>query len=368
MNRRNVRWGILSTAEIARKNWKAIRHSGNAEIAAVASREQARSQRFIDLCQQEAPVPQPPRALGSYEALLASPEIDAVYIPLPTALRKEWVLRAAAAGKHVLCEKPCATSVADLEEMLAACRRHGVLFMDGVMYMHSRRLEAMRTVLDDGLSVGTIRRISSAFSFCADPAFFHGNIRADHRLEPHGCLGDLGWYTLRFALWVMKGQMPRRVTGRILSSCGDEQAGTSVPTTFSGELLFADGVSSGFYNSFLTEHQQWAHVSGSKGYLMLTDFVAPFFGGELEFRVNNVVHEVRGCDFNMVPHWRRWGVSEYSNSHPSAQETHLFRTFSDLVQRGVRDESWAELSLKTQILMNACHASALEDGRPVLLE
>ncbi len=71
-------------------------------------------------------------------------EVDAVYMPLPTALRKQWVLRAAEAGKHVVCEKPCAASVADLQEMLTACRYNRVQFMDGVMFTHSRRMESLR--------------------------------------------------------------------------------------------------------------------------------------------------------------------------------------------------------------------------------
>ena len=361
---RPLQWGILSTAQIVRKNWQAIRHSGNATIVAVASRDEGRARRFIEECQGEAPLPVVPRALGTYEALLASPDVEAVYIPLPTALRKEWVLRAAAAGKHVLCEKPCAVSVADLEEMVTACRRHRVQFMDGVMFMHSRRLEMIRQVLDEAASVGEIRRISSAFSFCADADFFGSNIRSKSTLEPHGCLGDLGWYTIRFALWALKGQMPRRVTGRILASTSGDHT-RPVPTTFSGELLFDDGLSAGFYNSFLTEHQQWAHVSGSKGYLLLTDFVAPFFGSELGFHVNNVVHRVSGCDFNMEPHWRRFAVPEYGNSHPTAQESNMFRTFSGLVLRAELDDSWPDLSLKTQRILNACHASALADGAPV---
>ena len=98
-----LRWGILGTAGIARKNWRAIYDSGNSIVTAVASRDVARSRKFIDECQAQNPFHPSPLALGSYEALIASPQVDAVYLPLPTGLRKEWVLRAAAAGKHVLC-------------------------------------------------------------------------------------------------------------------------------------------------------------------------------------------------------------------------------------------------------------------------
>ena len=214
---KKLRFGFLSAANIGRKNWKAIFNSGNCVVTAVASRDLERSRQFIAECQRETPFENPPAPLGSYEELIASKNVDAIYFPLPTGLRKEWVLRAAAAGKHVICEKPCAVSAADLEEMISACRKNRVQFMDGVMFMHNPRLARVREVLDDGKSVGPIRRISSAFSFYPGEDFFRDNIRVDGRLEPTGCLGDLGWYCIRFALWTMNWQLPRTVTGRILS-------------------------------------------------------------------------------------------------------------------------------------------------------
>src|SRR5262249_34499603 len=151
-----LRWGILSTAGIARKNWNAIQRSGSSIVSAVASRDLERGRTFIKECQADAPFDTAPVALGSYEALLASKDVDAVYIPLPTGLRKEWVLRAAAAGKHVLCEKPCGLSAADVREMIEACRKQRVQFMDGVMFMHNRRLQRVRELLDDGKSIGEL--------------------------------------------------------------------------------------------------------------------------------------------------------------------------------------------------------------------
>src|SRR6266705_27634 len=88
-----IRWGILGTAEIARKNWKAIQLSGNSRVVAVASREIERSRRFVVECQTEAPMEVVPDTFGSYEELLARDDVDAIYMPLPTALRKQWVLR-----------------------------------------------------------------------------------------------------------------------------------------------------------------------------------------------------------------------------------------------------------------------------------
>ena len=300
----------------------------------------------------------PPKA-ASYEELLGSKEIDAVYIPLPTGLRKEWVIRAAEAWKHIVCEKPCATSVADLQEMLDACRRYRVQFIDGVMFMHSRRLEQMRAVLDDNASVGEVRRITSAFSFPGSADFFTQNIRVNSELEPFGCLGDLGWYCIRFALWAMRWQLPKEVSGRILREA-PAKGQAPVPTEFSGELVFDKGVSAGFYCSFVTGNEQWAQVSGSKGYLRVSDFVLPFFGSEAAFEVNNAVHSVRGCDFAMEGHWRRFAVPEYSDSHPTSQETNLFRNFTDQVRSGKLNESWFEMASKTQQVVYDCFAHALK--------
>jgi predicted dehydrogenase len=365
MSANKLRWGILSTAQIARKNWKAIRLSANGTVVAVASREIAKARQFIAECQMSAPMDAPPHALGSYEELLAAKNVDAVYIPLPTGLRKEWVLRAAVAGKHIVCEKPCATSAPDLREMIEACRKHGVQFMDGVMFMHSARLPQMRALLGDGQSIGDIKRITSAFSFRAPDQFFAGNIRAHSVLEPYGCLGDLGWYNIRLALWAMNWQLPRRVTGRILSEVGGKDSPALVPTEFSAELLFDGGASSGFYCSFLTENEQWAMVSGTKGYLRLRDFVVPFFGNESAFEVNNVALNINGCDFNMEAHCRRFAVAEYSNSHANAQETNLFRNFAAQVQSGGLNPNWPDMALKTQQVMEACFESARAGGGAV---
>src|ERR1044071_2308092 len=95
MDAKMIRWGILSTANIARKNWKAIRNSGNSTVVAVASRDGERVRKFISECQSDEPMEVEPKALSSYEHLLGMKEVDAVYIPLPTGLRKEWVVRAA---------------------------------------------------------------------------------------------------------------------------------------------------------------------------------------------------------------------------------------------------------------------------------
>jgi len=346
-----LRWGFLSTAQIGRKNWKAILSSGNSIVTAVASRDVSKAEQFIADCQQTMPFERKPVALGSYEALINSPDVDAVYIPLPTGLRKEWVLRAAAAGKHVLCEKPCAVNAADLRAMIAACEKHRVQFMDGVMFMHNPRLPAIRTVLDDGKSVGEIRRMMSIFSFQSDQRDFSANIRIQSALEPAGCLGDLGWYCIRMSLFAMDWQMPRVVSGRILSRA----AGTDVPTQFSGELIFNDQTSAGFYCSFLTESQQWFTVSGARSSLHLPDFVHPFNGYEPAFEVNRTEQRIKAPVGTVIP---ADATALRDFGHPIAQDTNMIRNFASQVHSGKLSADWPEIALKTQVVLDGCLESA----------
>jgi predicted dehydrogenase len=352
-----LRWGILSTADIGRKNWAAIQQTENCVLTAVASRELWRAEAFIQDCQAVTPLAHSPQAFGSYDALLASPEVDAVYIPLPTGLRAEWVLRAARAGKHVLCEKPCATSAVALEPLLEACRRHQVQFMDGVMFMHNLRLAAVRQVLDDGVSVGEIRRIMSIFSFLGHPDFAQKNIRANLELEPAGCLGDLGWYCLRFALWALKWQMPIEVTGRTHCAGDGRRGPASGPLEFSGELFFANGVSAGFYSSFAAPNQRWVNVSGAKGSLRMDDFIHPFDPQALTYQLNDARVPVPVAKL----------TDQNGRELVQTQEVNMFRQFAKQVFSGRLNEDWPQWSWRTQRVQDACLESARLGGWPVKL-
>jgi len=351
------RFGILGASRFAlNKMVPAMQAGGDTPVVALASRDRARAA-------ETAAKLGIAKTHGSYEELLADPDVDGVYIPLPNHLHVPWAERAAAAGKHVLVEKPVGITAADVREMLAACERSGVQFMDGVMFMHSRRLEALRATLDDGESVGRVRRIAAHFSFNAPDSFVEGNIRGDSRLEPHGCLGDLGWYTIRLALWVMKGELPVEVSARLLAEAGPAGRPDKVPFEFSAEMLFNGGVSASFYCAFQAENQQWAVVSGTKGYVHVPDFVLPFFGDEVRFEVVNSVFQIGGCDFDMQRRARQVVVPEYGSSRPNAQEANMFRNFSTLVGSGRRDPRWGEIALGTQLVLDACVRSA-RSGRP----
>ncbi len=363
MTNQHCRWGILGAAFIARKNWQAIRDAGNAALVAVASRDVARAEAFIVECQACAPHAVVPEAMGSYDELLARTDIDAVYIPLPTGLRMKWVIRAVKAGKHVLVEKPVGCDIAEVAEIIAVCEKWGVQFMDGVMFMHGRRLQRLREVVDS--DVGTIRHIASQFSFMSDEEFQRTNIRMHGKLEPLGCVGDLGWYCLRFTLWAMHYAVPTQVTGRIHAEMQQEPEALPVPMAFSGTLSFASGASASFYCSFTAANAQWAIVSGDKGLLQVSDFVLPFSGAQTKFSLTRSEFVLDRCQFDMHEGREIEALDEPSSNAPGSQEAGMFHAFSKLVLAGEINMHWPKISLLTQRVLDACLQSA-RDGSKVV--
>jgi hypothetical protein len=161
--------------------------------------------------------------------------------------------------------------------------------------------------------------------------------------------------------------MPHQVNGRVLCQTTLPNGLGSVLTEFSGELLFQDNVSSGFYCSFLTHNQEWAQVSGTNGYLSVEDFVVPFSGEETAFEVHRHEFLKSGCEFKMDRRVRLNTVPEHSHGHASAQESNLFREFGKQVRSGRLNSDWPEFALKTQIVMDACLNSAYGNSSPTPL-
>ncbi len=341
-----LRWGILSTARIVRLNWDAMLESGAARLVALASRDLAKAEAFIDELQAVSPWPEKPVALGSYEELLARDDIDAVYIPLPTGIRKQWVMAAAAAGKHVLSEKPCAVSAADLREMIACCEEHGVMYMDCVHFMHDPRFARLSGMLADGETIGQVKRISSAFTFRAGEEFTEKDIRAKADLEPSGCVGDLGWYCLRASLWAMDWEMPMSVSARVLDAASHAD-GTRTFMAFSAELDFPGGATATFHCSFLSPLQKWLHISGTKSNLYIPDFVRPLAEYDSDWELNHIAE----------PRVKPPGMGS---------EPRMYVAFAAACN-DTPDRKWAEYSLKTQVLLDACLLSA-RLGRVVAVE
>ncbi len=364
-----LRWGVLGAAMIARKFWQSVRLSGCSRIAGVASRSPERAQDYVDQCHSRFPVVELPKVYSDYRSMIEAPEIDAVYVPLPTGLRQSWVMEAAKMGKHILCEKPCAVSNLEMQAMIDACQRSGVQFMDNVMFMHSSRIEALRKHLQVEQRIGAVKRVATQFSFLGDPAFFQGNIRNQATMEPWGCLGDLGWYCIRICLLAMNDELPVGVRGRILNAADLPASGdltnqspkvVGPPSEFSGELYFSGGRSASIYCSFVNQHQQWVHISGTEGNIWLDDFVLPWFGNRTRIRERCVSFNESGFDFNYECHGHDHWFDEYGNGHPTAQEVRLVRKFVSLTKQP--DAYWPEIARKTQAVMQALWDSALTNA------
>jgi predicted dehydrogenase len=212
-------------------------------------------------------------------------------------------------------------------------------------------------VLNDGQSIGQLKRISSMFSFCAPEEYQNTNIRLHSELEPTGCLGDLGWYDIRLSLWAMNWQLPQAVSGRILSQRGSNTSPAPTPTDFSGELIFNEITSAGFHCSFLTAFQQWGILSGTKGSLYIPDFVHPSNIHEPSFEVNNTHVRVKCCNCMDV----------HTESRVQAQDTNMIRNFANQILSGKLNDEWPMMSLKTQQVLDACFESAKNGGRLTLL-
>ena len=247
----DVRWGVLSTAKIGiDKVIPATAAAERCEVVAIASRDLGRARAAAS----ELGIP---RAFGSYEDLLADPDVDAVYNPLPNHLHAEWTIAAARAGKHVLCEKPLATTSADAERMIQACEAEGVLLMEAFMYRLHPTWEAVTSLVASG-RIGELKTVQSWFSYFNDDP---GDIR--NLVETGGgALYDIGCYCVNLSRMLF-GAEPERVGGSVLR---DPVMGIDVLT--SGILDFGDVVAT-FTCSTRAEPDQRVHIYGTEGRISL---------------------------------------------------------------------------------------------------
>jgi predicted dehydrogenase len=255
-----IRWGVLSTARIGvAKVIPAMQRGELCDVVAIASRTEAKAQaaaRSLGI----------PQAFGSYEALLASPDIDAIYNPLPNDGHVPWSIRALEAGKHVLCEKPIALSAAEGRTLAdAAARFPRLKLMEAFMYRLHPQWRTTKQLVDSG-RIGSLKTIQTFFSFYNDdPA----NIRHDPAMGG-GALMDIGCYAISLSRWLF-GREPERVQAHVAI---DPRYG--VDRTASSVLDFGSGTAS-FTCSMAVAPLQVVHVVGDAGRIELSEvpFNAP---------------------------------------------------------------------------------------------
>jgi predicted dehydrogenase len=251
-----IRFGILGCGRItARGLIPGIKGSHSAELTALASERPGVAAEWA--LQHGAK-----KSYTSYEAVLADPEIDAVYIPTTGETHARWTIAAAEAKKHVLCEKPLAMTASQGEEMAAACRQHGVLLQEAFMWRHHPRTKEALRLLQQG-DIGPLRLVVASFSFDID--------RSDWRLRPErggGAMWDVGCYGVNAAR-LFAGAEP----SQILAAA--HWAPTGVDMTMQIALRFPGDVLANIDCSFEAPYRCRVELVGEKGRMMLDDAFLP---------------------------------------------------------------------------------------------
>jgi predicted dehydrogenase len=254
-----LRWGLLSTAAIN----GALLNSGHGEFVAVASRSAERAEAYA----REHGIP---RAHGSYEDLLADPEVDAVYVPLPNSMHVEWSIRALEAGKHVLCEKPMSRHPEDVERAFDVAERERLVLMEAFMWRHHPQLERARELIADG-TIGRLRVIRAAFSFTGRSP---EDIRLQRDLEGGGLM-DVGSYCIS-GCRALAGSEPERAYGEQVLG------GDGVDVAFAASLRFPGDVLATFDCGMSYAARDELEAVGDEGSLFLDD---PWHGREAVIEV-----------------------------------------------------------------------------------
>jgi D-xylose 1-dehydrogenase (NADP+, D-xylono-1,5-lactone-forming) len=246
-----VRFGVLSTADINEKVLEGARASDRVETAAVASRDRDRADAY-------ARAHGIGRAYGSYEALLADPELEAIYISLPNSLHVEWSVRALEAGKHVLCEKPLDRREAEVERAFDTADSAGLLLAEALMWRHNPQTAKLQELVGSG-AIGEIRQIRAAFSYTLTD---EQNVRLRADLDG-GALMDVGCYCVSGA---------RLLAGEPDAVFGVQVTGPSgVDVRFAGVLRFPNRVIAQFHCGFDLPVESRLEPIGSRGSIVLRD-------------------------------------------------------------------------------------------------
>jgi xylose dehydrogenase (NAD/NADP) len=246
-----VRWGIVSTADINRKVIPGAKASPKVDLVGVASRTKERAEQYASWWEI-------PRAYGSYEALLADDEIDAVYISLPNTLHCEWSVKALEAGKHVLCEKPLSRHPDEVVAAFDAADRAGRLLSEAFMWRHNPQTARLKELVDQG-AIGELRLIRSTFSYSL---YDEGNIRLQPEVEGGGLM-DVGCYNVSGSRFL--GGEPERVFGEAW------YGPTGTDWVFAGTMRFPGDVIASFDCGTALTNRDELEAIGSEGSLFVDD-------------------------------------------------------------------------------------------------
>lgn len=315
-----LRWGVIGTANIGRVAViPAIQASSNGVLLAIASRDEGKARKFAEASGV-------PRHFGSYEALLADADIDAVYVPLPNSLHKEWTIKAAEAGKHILCEKPLAPSAAECREMAKAAEVNSVTLMEAFMYRFHPRTQRVLEMVQDG-RLGELRMIRSTFTFRLQRP-------DDIRLNPElggGALMDVGCYCVNVSRTLAAAEP-------VAVQAAGHWGAHGVEEQLAGTLFFAGGLIAQFDCALTMERCEGYEVAGTEGYLRVPSAFLPGTDDvvihEHRGRAGETSHSVNGADEYrlMVEHFADCALNARSPRYTAAEAARNMRVIEGLYQ------------------------------------
>ena len=326
-----LRWGVVGTGGIANSMAGMIRMADAAEIGAVSSRR-------IETAREYAETHEVPNAFDSWEEMIGSDTVDAIYVATPTSVREEICIAAAKGGKHVLGEKPFA-SLPSVQRIIAACRDNGVAFMDGTHFVHHPRTLDIRRRREERL--GVVWSVASAFQFNLPD---RSNIRFNTELEPMGAIGDAGWYNMRAAV----EYLPPGVVLDTASARLRRDAETGAAISGSGVLRFTDGATStwncGFDSGAVVMDLR---ITGTEGVINIDDFLGQNRDGSADF-----LYRKGG-----------WGRGESEEINIPSGKPGAALMFEDMAAAAADPtlrEQWMSATERTQALLDAAWAAALQ--------
>ena len=271
---KRLNWGLLSTAKINRALIKPLNASKRTRLLAVASRSISSAEAYA----REWNIP---RAHGSYEALLADPEIDVIYNSLPNHLHAEWTIKALRAGKHVLCEKPFALTLAEVDAMSQAAHETGKVLAEAFMYLHHAQTLKIKEIVDSGV-LGKLQLIKGAFTFTLTR---EGNYRWMEEMGG-GSIWDVGCYPISFARMIV-GAEPVEVFGWQLTGQGGSDE------SFFGQMRFKDEVHMQFDCGFRSPSRSFIEIVGTDATLNIPDPFKPGRKNEIYLNHNNEMQTIK---------------------------------------------------------------------------
>ena len=307
---RKIKWGVLGTANIARGcTIPGMQLAENCELYAIAGRTHGKAEQF----RAEFGFA---KAYDSYEALLADPAVEAVYIPLPNTLHYEWVIKAAKAGKHILCEKPLAPNADQAAQMQSVARENHVFLMEAFAYLHSPLMAAIKAELDKG-AIGAVRYLENAF-ITSD--YDLSNIRM-RRETLGGSLYDLGCYCISQAIWLL-GE-PESV--RAVADYSDQ----GVDRLTTGILSYKNGARAAFTCGMVLPTEQYKRldrlqIHGTKGVLRTA---AEFNqAGRLNYQI--VTDDITVTQYVEVPQNYSLEIAQLGRCIASGEQPHVSANFT----------------------------------------